>query len=76
MPKIWENFFNENGDSGEIFDFGVHFARKKYENSIFFSRGDPRLNRTLADPEERIEKFVDTASNGPLQVGEKLAIFP
>ena len=46
-----------------------------FANINFFLRGGPRLNRTLADPEERIEKFVDTASNGPVQVGEKLVRF-
>ena len=54
----------------KISTLGCNLRTKFSQISIFFLRGDPRLPRILADPEERIQTFVDTATNGPVQVGK------
>ena len=65
------------------FIFEEDFSQFEWKIFIIFSSmlrkfwvSRARWGRVLPESEERIEKFVDTASNGPLQVGEKLAIFP
>ena len=61
---------NENHDFCGFFDFEVNFLTKISSNFWFFSSPGPRFGCILRHLEERIQKLVDMASFGPVEVGD------
>ena len=60
----------KNHDFCTFCDFEVHFLTKISSNFWFFSSPGPRFGYILRCLEERIQKLVDMASFGPVEVGD------
>ena len=60
----------KNHDFCKFCDFEVHFLTKISSNFWFFSSPGPRFGCILRHLEERIQKLVDMASFGPVEVGD------
>ena len=58
------------GNASKFCDFEVDFVTKNSLNFLFLSLLLARSRRVLANLEERIQKFIDTAFFWPVEVGE------
>ena len=58
------------GNASKFCDFEVDLLTKNYLNFLFLSLLLARSRRVLANLEERIQKFIDTAFFWPVEVGE------
>ena len=58
------------GNASKFCDFEVDFFTKNSLNFLFLSLLLARSRRVLANREERIQKFIDTAFFWPVEVGE------
>ena len=60
------------GNASKFCDFEVDFVTKNSLNFLFLSLLLARSRRVLANREERIQKFIDTAFFWPVEVAEIL----
>ena len=63
------------GNASKFYDFEVDFLTTNSLNFLFLSLLLARSRRVLANREERIQKFIDTAFFWPVEVGEILMHF-